>query len=130
MGNVYSSFSSYTFDTIQHKIMCNYDFVLINTLPESEQGCLIKNTIPANKETEFMNALLNKDKKKEIIVYGRNHRDLKVTEKYNQLKKLGFTNVYIYFGGLFEWLLLQIVYKEFNFPIDGTFHEKDLLLYK
>ena len=50
MGNVYSSFSSYTFDTIQHKIMCNYDFVLINTLPESEQGCLIKNTIPANKE--------------------------------------------------------------------------------
>jgi hypothetical protein len=130
MGNVYSSFSSYTFDTIQHKIMCNYDFVLINTLPESEQGCLIKNTIPANKETEFMNSLLNKDKKKEIIVYGRNHRDLKVTEKYNQLKKLGFTNVYIYFGGLFEWLLLHIVYKEFNFPIDGTFHEKDLLQYK
>ena len=42
MGNVYSSFSSYTFDTIQHKIMCNYDFVLISTLPDSEQGCLIK----------------------------------------------------------------------------------------
>jgi len=130
MGNVYSSFSSYTFVTLQQKIMCNYDFVLISTLPDSEQDCLIKNTIPANKETEFMNVLLNKDKKKEIIVYGRNHRDLKVTEKYNQLKKLGFTNVFIYFGGLFEWLLLHIVYKEFNFPIDGTFHEKELLSYK
>lgn len=130
MGNVYSSFSSYTFDTIQHKIMCSQDIVLINTLPDSEQGCLIKNTTPANKETEFMNNLLNKDRKKEIIVYGRNHRDLKVTEKYNQLKKLGFVNVYIYFGGLFEWLLLHIVYKEFNFPIDGTFNEKDLLKYK
>jgi rhodanese-related sulfurtransferase len=102
--------------------------VLINTLPESEQGCLIKNTIPANKETEFMNALLNKDKKKEIIVYGRNHRDLKVTEKYNQLKKLGFTNVYIYFGGLFEWLLLQEVYGEINFHTDGK--SSDLLMYK
>jgi len=110
--------------------MTNHDFILINTLPESEQGCLIKNTIPANKENEIMNALLNKDQKKEIIVYGRNHRDLKVTEKYNQLKKLGFINVYIYFGGLFEWLLLHIVYKEFNFPIDGTFHERDLLSYK
>ena len=130
MGNVYSSFSSYTFDTIQNKIMCNHDFVLINTLPESEQCCLIKNTVHANKETEIMNHLLKKDMKKEIIIYGRNHRDLKVTEKYNQLKKLGFVNVYIYFGGLFEWLLLNIVYKEFNFPIDGTFNEKDLLLYK
>ena len=130
MGNVYSSFSSYTFDTIQNKIMCNQDIVLINTLPENEQSCLIKNTIHASKETEIMNSLLNKNIKKEIIIYGRNHRDLKVTEKYNQLKKLGFTNVYIYFGGLFEWLLLHIVYKEFNFPVDGTFNEKDLLLYK
>jgi rhodanese-related sulfurtransferase len=130
MGNVYSSFSSHTFDTIQNKIMCNQDIVLINTLPENEQGCLIKNTIHANKETEFMNNLLNKDKKKEIIVYGRNHRDMKVAEKYNQLKKLGFVNVYIYFGGLFEWLLLHIVYKEFNFPIEGHFNEGELLKYK
>ena len=130
MGNVYSSFSSYTFDTIQHKIMCNYDFVLINTLPESEQGCLIKNTIPANKETEFMNALLNKDKKKEIIVYGRNHRDLKVTEKYNQLKKLGFTNVYIYFGGLFEWLLLQDIYGHDDFITTTKNKNVDIIKYK
>ena len=68
MGNIYSSFSSYSFDNIQNKIMCGHDFVLINTLPDNEQGCLIKNTIPANKETEFMNQLLNKDKKKEILI--------------------------------------------------------------
>ena len=128
MGNVYSSFSSYSFDMIQNKIMTGHDFVLINTLPDNEQGCLIKNTINASKENEFMNHLLQKDKKKEIIVYGRNHRDLKVTEKYNQLKKLGFVNVYIYFGGLFEWLLLQEVYGEINFHTDGKV--SDLLLYK
>jgi len=130
MGNVYSSFSSYPFDIIQNKITCNNDFVLISTLPENQQHCLIKHTIHANKETDFMNQLLNKDKKKEIVIYGRNHRDLKVIEKYNQLKKLGFINVYIYFGGLFEWLLLHIAYKEINFPIDGTFNECDLLNYK
>jgi len=128
MGNVYSSFSSYSFDTIQNKIMTGHDFVLINTLPDNDQGCLIKNTIQACKENEYMNQLLQKDKKKEIIVYGRNHRDLKVTEKYNQLKKLGFVNVYIYFGGLFEWLLLQEVYGEINFHTDGKV--SDLLLYK
>jgi rhodanese-related sulfurtransferase len=127
MGNVYSSFSSYSFDVIQNKIICNHDIVLISTLPENQQACLIKNTIHASKETEFMNNLLNKNKKKEIIVYGKNHRDLKIIEKYNQLKKLGFTNVYIYFGGMFEWLLLQIAYKEINFPIDGSYH--DLLDY-
>ena len=128
MGNVYSSFSSYPFDVIQNKIICNHDVVLINTLPENLQVCLIKNTIHANQETEFMNQLLNKNKKKEVIIYCRNHRDLKVIEKYNQLKKLGFTNVYIYFGGMFEWLLLHIAYKEINFPVDGSF--SDLLVYK
>ena len=130
MGNVYSSFSSYPFDVIQNKIMCEHDIVLISTLPENQQSCLIKNTIHATKETDFMNHLLNKNKNKEIIIYGRNHRDLKIIEKYNQLKKLGFTNVYIYFGGLFEWLLLHIAYKEMNFPIDGTFCENELLNYK
>ena len=128
MGNVYSSFSSYSFDILQGKIMTGSDIVLINTLLEDEQTCLIKNTILAFKENEFMNDLLKKNKKREIIVYGKNHRDLKVIQKYNQLKKLGFTEVFIYFGGLFEWLLLQEVYGETNFPTDGKL--KDLLRYK
>ena len=128
MGNVYSSFSSHSFDVLQGKIMTGADVVLINTLVEGEQDCLIKSTVLASKETEFMNELLNKNKKKEIIIYGKNHKDLKVIQKYNQLKKLGFTEVFIYFGGLFEWLLLQEVYGEMNFPTDGKV--KDLLRYK
>ena len=31
-------------------------------------------------------------------------------QSFDLLKKLGFTNVHIYFGGLFEWLLLKEVY--------------------
>ena len=54
--------------------------------------------------------------------------DLKVIEKYNQLKKLGFSNVHIYFGGLFEWLLLREIYGDINFPIIGAC--KDILFYK
>jgi hypothetical protein len=119
MGNVYSSYSSYDFDVISNKIMSEYDMVLINTMPDTQQSCLIKTTIKANKETEYINELYKINKKKEIIIYGKNHRDLKIIEKYNQLKKLGFTNVHIYFGGLFEWLLLKEYYGEINFPIDG-----------
>jgi hypothetical protein len=123
MGNVYSSYSSYDFDVISNKIMSEYDMVLINTMPDTQQGCLIKTTIKANKETEYINELYKRNKKKEIIIYGKNHRDLKIIEKYNQLKKLGFTNVHIYFGGLFEWLLLKEYYGEINFPIDGKMGE-------
>ena len=119
MGNIYSTYSSYDFDILSNKIISGYDMVLINTLPDTQQGCLIKNTITANKETDFINELFKINKKKEIIIYGKNHRDLKIIEKYNQLKKLGFTNVFIYFGGLFEWLLLKEYYGEINFPIDG-----------
>jgi hypothetical protein len=123
MGNIYSSYSSYDFDVISNKIISEYDMVLINTLPDTQQGCLIKTTIKATKETEYINELYKINKKKEIIIYGKNHRDLKIIEKYNQLKKLGFTNVHIYFGGLFEWLLLKEYYGEINFPIDGKMGE-------
>lgn len=123
MGNIYSTYSSYDFDVISNKIITDYDMVLINTMPDTQQGCLIRNTIKANKETEFINELFKINKKKEIIIYGKNHRDLKIIEKYNQLKKLGFTNVHIYFGGLFEWLLLKEYYGEINFPIDGKMGE-------
>jgi len=128
MGNIYSSFSTYDFDTILKKITSPNDYILINTLSENVQACLIKTTIPANVETNVINDLINNNKKKEIIIYGKNHRDLKVIEKYNQLKKLGFTNVHIYFGGLFEWLLLRELYGDSNFPVIGTC--PDILFYK
>jgi len=123
MGNIYTTYSSYDFDEISNKIITNYDMILINTMPDTQQGCLIRNTIKANKETEFINELFKINKKKEIVIYGKNHRDLKIIEKYNQLKKLGFTNVHIYFGGLLEWLLLKEYYVEINFPIDGKMGE-------
>ena len=40
---------------------------------------------------------------------------MRILKKYRQLVDLGFSNVYIYTGGLFEWLLLQDIYGSTNF---------------
>ena len=49
-------------------------------------------------------------------------------KKYEQLVGLGFINVYIYPGGLFEWLLLQDIYGSDDFPT--TIVDRDHLKFK
>jgi hypothetical protein len=51
-----------------------------------------------------------------------------VERKQMQLKKMGFRNVFVYLGGLFEWLLLQDIYGKLEFPT--TSKQTDLLQYK
>jgi hypothetical protein len=114
MGQVYSSFKTYTYKELQVKY--SSDVVIINTLPLDQQKCLIQNTLHASKEIDTMNELLSKNRTKIIIIYGKNNLDMSVIHKYNQLKKLGFTSVYIYFGGMFEWALLNDIYGATNFP--------------
>lgn len=107
----------------------NQGHILINTLSEKEQDCLIPNTVNINQEEEFINALIkNGNKQNKIIVYGKNSNDEKIYTKYNQLTGLGFYNVFIYTGGLFEWLLLQDIYGVKDFPT--TKKELDILKYK
>jgi hypothetical protein len=125
MGVMYS-LPSYNYHQLHERM--KQESVLINTLPISRQESLIKGTIRASNEVEFMNKLLKTNKNKEIIIYGIHHTDLSVIKKYNQLKKLGFKNVYIYFGGLYEWLLLQEVFGTINFQTDGII--KDIVDYK
>ena len=119
------SLPSYKYYEVKQKMK---DVILINTMPNDRQYCLIKGTVKASYEEEIMNKLLKKNKNKEIILYGIHHTDLTVIKKYNQLKKLGFTNVHIYFGGMYEWLLLQEVFGTINFEIDGSL--KDIVQYK
>jgi hypothetical protein len=72
--------------------------------------------------------MLLKDEDNVIIIYGRNSTDNTPNTKCDQLKKLGFDKVYIYSSGLFEWLLLQNIYGESEFPT--TSFCKDLLLFR
>ena len=67
-------------------------------------------------------------KTQHIIVYGKNNNDEKIFIKHKQLINLGFTNISIYIGGLFEWMLLQEVYGELAFPTTSS--ELDILRYK
>ena len=106
----------------------NSKFIIISTLSSDNQSCLIKNTLSPEKEIEKISDYLKTDKTINIVIYGENSIDNKVIEKYEQLTKLGFTNVYIYLGGLFEWLLLQDYYSTDEFPT--TSENIDLLKYK
>jgi hypothetical protein len=105
-------------------------YIIINTLSTDEQGCLIKNTLPCSLEENTINKLMEtyEIKNVKIIIYGKNSCDPNIEKKYNQLKKLGFSNVYIYYGGLFEWLLLQDIYGLLEFPT--TMNVLDILKYK
>jgi rhodanese-related sulfurtransferase len=102
---------------------------IINTLPSVEQDCLIYGTIAYNKEEHIINRLIEtNDKDRIIIIYGKHSADDSPQKKYNQLINYGFKRVYIYTGGLFEWLLLQDIYSFGEFPT--TIICKDILKYR
>jgi hypothetical protein len=117
------------FEDIQFSIKNSGDFLLINTMFTNEQDCLIKHTLPYHMEEKVINDLLSQYSfEKRIIVYGKNANDDTCEKKYNQLTGLGFANVYIYMGGLFEWMLLQDIYGRDEFPT--TSKVLDILKFK
>jgi hypothetical protein len=115
MGN-YNSVLKVSFENIQN--MQNSDNVLIlSTLSENNQDCLIKGTLDISHEEVTINNLIKTNNfYKIIIIYGENDHDSSVLDKYHQLKKLGFKKIYMYLGGIFEWLLLQDIYSCDKFP--------------
>jgi hypothetical protein len=81
-------------------------------------------------EEKLINDLLDKFdfNTRTFLIYGKNTNDNSVDNKYNQLRGLGFSNIYIYPGGLFEWLLLQDIYGNKEFPTNGR--ELDILKHR
>lgn len=125
MGNI-SSNVKIGFEDMQSSLN---NSIIINTLNDEQQKCLIKNTIISYDEENKINTLLNNNNiNTNIIIYGINCCDDKIYKKYEQLNKLGFNNVFIYVGGMFEWLLLQDIYGSDNFPT--TSKDLDILKYK
>jgi rhodanese-related sulfurtransferase len=132
MGNTpnYNNFQKASFEDVQ-RIACDppsSNALLINNFSMFEQECLIKNSILGGNEEVVINNLLTHQKGALIIVYGKNTHTTDLIVKYRQLVALGFENVYIYAGGLFEWLCLQDIYGEQSFPT--TRKEIDLLKYR
>jgi hypothetical protein len=124
---------------------------LVNTLPTSEQDCLIAGTMTAQQEIEYMDQWMMDERKRsdffarlfsgnendgekdtvdprKMILYGKNAQDKSPWAKRRELIRVyGFeeTEITIYAGGLFEWMLLQEIYGPSLFPT--TIVEKDLL---
>jgi len=116
------------FEDVQYAIKQRQNYLLINTLDMNEQGCLISKTIAVSNEENLINQYLNKKINVNIIVYDKNANAPNLMKKYEQLLSLGFVNVYIYPGGLFEWLLLQDIYGTEDFPTTSV--ERDHLKFK
>ena len=93
-------------------------YIIINTLPIGEQDKLIRGTLPMDREETVINMQLNDYNSPDlpVIVYGLNSCDLSVDQKQTQLRALGIVDVYIYAGGMFEWLLMQDAYGVDEFP--------------
>tara|TARA_B100000035_G_scaffold136208_1_gene116095 strand:- start:9338 stop:9754 length:417 start_codon:yes stop_codon:yes gene_type:complete len=112
------------------KAISNHSYTLINTMDTGFQDCLIQSTIPIHQEENIINNWMRKNdfSSRTLIIYGKNASDNSVFDKYTQLKQIGFSNIYIYSGGLFEWLLLQDIYGSADFPT--TKQNVDLLKYR
>jgi hypothetical protein len=127
MGNS-QSMQKINFEDVQYAIKNPKIYLIINTLSEGEQDCLILNTIHASKEEQIINHYIQTNKNINILIYGLNSNDEKIYTRCNQLMRLGFINVYLYVGGLFEWLMMQDIFGFEEFP--STVKQLDFLKYK
>lgn len=129
MGLTSSNIKKANYEDIQNLQKYNNDMLLINTLNINEQTCLIHGTLSYNKEENLINNMINsRNYNTKIIVYGKNYSDYSAYKKYEQFNQLGFLNVYIYVGGLFEWLCLQDIYGNDFFKTSSK--DLDIIKYK
>lgn len=103
------------------------NFILISTLPKDKQDTLIQYTCGIDKEEHIINNALNTNNDIVIFIYGAHSCDQNVFIKYDQLHSLGFKNIFIYTGGLFEWCCLQDIYGEEFFKLKLKKDKMDLL---
>ncbi len=90
--------------------------ILIHTM--DDETILISGTTSISNETQRINRLLDdREYDTNIIIYGKNTDDYEsLSKKRTQLLTLRFRNVWIYPGGIFEWILLQDVFGKTQFP--------------
>lgn len=125
MGNT-QSLQKISFQDMIHCVERKY--TIITVMKYDDNLCLIKGTVPIINEESIINEIYNKDLSTPIVIYGYNSCDENIIKKYIQLKELGFKNIYIYPGGMFEWLLLQDIYTDKYIKTNSK--EMNLLKYR
>lgn len=127
MGNS-QSMKKINYEDMQTVVKNPEIYLLINTLPSVSQDCLISTTVSIDQEEATINKYMKENRNIRIIIYGKNCNDDLVDKKYQQLLSLGFYNIFVYRGGMFEWLLLQDIYGKDLFQTNKK--ELDILKYK
>ncbi len=119
-----------SFEDVQTTMKKPESYLLINTMSETEQDCLITHTLYYKNETNIINDLMNRGdlSSKKIVIYGKNANDESIESKYHQICGLGFIDVFVYPGGIFEWLCLQDIFGDDEFPTTTT--QLDILKYR
>ncbi len=88
-------------------------YCLINTLPEHRQDCVIAHTLPCAEEEATLNRWLSRwEVHRPIVIYGQHAGDATIYRKYNQCVAVGFEQVFVYLGGMMEWMLLRSVSEQ------------------
>lgn len=120
------------FEDVVQCIQSPEKYAIINTLPLQHQSCLIAGTLDTKEEEAFINTLLTKymPTSKHIVLYGLHACDETPYQKQRQLLSLGISEVWVYSGGLFEWLLLQDIYGETEFPTTTEAKKNDMLKFR
>ena len=125
-----TKYTTVSFEDVQRAILKPTQYIIINTMSAANQNCLIKTTISYQSEENLINEYINNYdfSSKTFIIYGENANDDSIETKFKQMQGLGFANIYIYRGGMFEWLLLQDIYGQDEFPTTSKL--LDILKYK
>lgn len=120
MGTTQSSPNFANYGMMQNAI--NTGKTIIHIMDVADELILIKGTLKAHQEVDQINNWLsNNTFHNDIYIYGYSNADFnKLLQRQKQLHGLGFKHVYIYFGGMFEWLLLRDVFGETEFLLDGV----------
>jgi len=124
MGSGNSKVRKLSFEDIQE---IRDKVILIHTMPSDE--LVISGTTSMLKEEQVINDMMReKMYDRLIVIYGKHLNDETIDKKIEQLYGLGFINIGVYRGGIFEWLLLQDIYGNENFPTNKE--ELDILAWR
>lgn len=128
----HTTYTKIGFEDVKYALKYPEKYILINTLSLDYQNDLIKNTLLAQKEEVTINKIIENYEMSivNIIIYGNNATDESPYIKAKQFMDLGFKHIFIYCGGIFEWLLLQDIYSFDEFPTLIYRKNVDLLKYK
>ena len=84
------------FEDVKYLLNKGNRFIIINTLDEKDQNCLIKGTVSPSEEVSIINKAITHPTLY-IVIYGKNNTDESIYRKYEKLLSLGFNNIFVYY---------------------------------